>query len=103
MRDHNFRPRLDFIFRVPFFRVSDQTLSGPVHVCEIHRVRADAGKLRTLVCAGVAAFGFGHDFSDRAPAESAGPELQSLIKAIAQLVPMSSGNEFADDSRIKFG
>ena len=103
MRDHNFRPGFDFIFYVPLFCVSDQSLRRAVHVREVHRVRADTGKLRSIVRSSVAALGLRHDLSDGAPAKSAGPKLERFVKAIIQLIPVSASDQFIDHARIKIG
>ena len=48
--------------------ISDQALGGAADVEEIHRVGADARKLRRFVRGGSASLARGHDFSDGASA-----------------------------------
>ena len=55
----------------------------------------------TFVSAGVAALGLSHDFSNRAPAQSAGAELERFVEAIVQLVPRAAVDKFIDHLRIK--
>jgi len=101
VRDHKFGARLDFVFRVPIFHVGNESLGGAIHIRKIHRVGADAWKLRPVVRPSVAALGVSHDFSDRAAPQSAGPELKRFVKSIVQLIPISAGDEFIDDARVK--
>src|SRR5712692_3170614 len=67
MRDHDFRFFAGKSLRVPLVQISDEPARGATDVEKIHRVRADAGKLRPP-CSRIATLCRGHNFSDRAAA-----------------------------------
>src|ERR1051326_3154254 len=101
MRDDELRAAFDFVLRVPILHVSDEALGRAIHVREVHRVGSDAWKLRPIIRPGISALSFGHDFSDRSSAQSAGAELERLVKAIVQFVPRFSSDKLIDDPRIE--
>jgi len=45
--------------------------------------------------------GLSHDFSNRAPAQSAGAELERFVEAIVQLIPRAAVDKFIDHPRIR--
>ena len=68
---------------IPIVQISNEPLRRAADVEEIHRVRADARKLRRLVrVARVPALRLRDDFADRASAQSAGAESERLVEAI---------------------
>src|ERR1043166_3104821 len=99
------RRRLDLLTRVPFFDVLHKSLRRATDVVKVHRVCADARKLRPLcghrAVGGLAALWFGHDLPHRPSAQTTRAELESLIKAIVQLIPFTAGNEFFDHASIQ--
>src|ERR1700719_70761 len=88
---------------VPFLYVGDESLRRTIDVVKIHRVRSDAGEFRALVSRSLAMLSLRYNFADGAPAQSAGAELERLIKAVVQFLPFAGGDKFVDDSQIKIG
>lgn len=77
-------------------RIRDETTGGAADVVEIHGVRAHARVIRALVGWGIATLGGGDDLADGASTQTAGAEFESLVEAVIQLGPLTSGGEFLD-------
>src|SRR5207244_7072054 len=82
MRDHNLRCRRNFFASVPIVQKSNKSPRRAADVEKIHRVRADAGELGSLVFARISALRSRNDFADRAPAKPASPERKRLVESI---------------------
>src|SRR5437867_10374646 len=68
-------------------QVRYESLRGAPDIEKIHRVCPNTWELRRLVRARFAPLRPGYDFSDRSPAQAAGPESKCFVEAIVQLRP----------------
>src|SRR5882724_7454730 len=82
MRDHDLRLRRYLLPLVPIVQISDKSACCAVDVKEIHRVRADAGKLGTPVLARIPALCGRNDLPNCAATKTACPERKRLVEAI---------------------
>jgi hypothetical protein len=82
MRDHDLRLRRYLLPLVPIVQITGKSACCAVDVKEIHRVRADAGKLGTPVLARIPALRSGNDFPNRAATKTARPKRKRLVEAI---------------------
>src|SRR5256885_10518064 len=88
---------------MPLLDIGDQSLSGAIYVCDVHRVGADAGKLRPWIDRGIASFRVGDDFPNGAAAQTAGAKFQRFVEPVVQLAQFTSSDKLVNYPDVKVG
>src|SRR6266487_1204754 len=101
MRDHELGLRRDLLPPIPIAQINNESSRGTVDVKKVHRIRADAGELWSLVFTRVPAFCSCNDFPNRAAAQTASPKRKRLIETIVQLWPFTAISQLVDGLEIE--
>src|SRR5437868_6315487 len=82
----------------PFLDIAHQSLRRTGNVEIVHRIRSNAGELRSAQVRRNTAFRFGNDLANGAPSQSASAKSERLVEAVVQFRPFAFFGQFINDS-----
>src|ERR1700730_8217656 len=95
MSNNDFRLSGNPLLAAPLMQIGDESLCRATDIEKIHRIRSNAGELRPLIPARLAAFCLRYDFSNGPPAQATRAKRKCLVKAIVQFAPLPGSDELS--------